>query len=70
MSEAQLLKTIRELRERNVSLFTKARAMEMRAITAERERDEWRDAAMKAMTALERVKERTAKLVQRLRDLR
>jgi hypothetical protein len=44
--------------------------MERRAKLAEAERDEWRDAAMKAMTALERVKERTAKLVQRLRDLR
>ena len=64
------MSTIEELRERNGVLYTRAQTMERRAKLAEAERDEWRDAAMKAMAALERVKERTAKLVQRLRDLR
>ena len=67
MSAVQLLKTIRELRERNVVLYTRAQTTERRAITAERERDEWRDAAIKAVAALERTEERTSKLVERLK---
>jgi hypothetical protein len=70
MSEEELLSLIRSLRDQNAAMFGKLQTARRLAKELEVERDGWRDVATTAMKALERTKERTAKLVQRLRDRR